>query len=593
MSNLQSPTRPRQPLISNTGQLFGNVLRAGILCTCLAAVAVAQLPTPPLSVQSIPVGQRPLGLDIVPPDPLNIGTLVVVANSGDNSVSILGFGPGIPFGASSLLTGIPSPYAVVCNGRVVTSPSDNSIRLIPLSRVIKPGVSVSLSAGTVKVGSQPFSATCISGTVFVSNYGDSSLSVVDANSLTVVRTIPSVPGSRSLGGISFGPGGLWVAGTDANVVTIVNPASGTVVASIPVHAPTIVSEGRVVSAADNSIMVFDSDLKLTSKISGIPTPQFMFGNLVSTGPGNSVISIAAIPPANFVSGIPGAAGITSTTLSGESVTFVTSPDTNSVYVIQNQNQPAIPSQFQIANGASFRTPVIAPGELASVITSTGISQNFFANSLPLPKTLGGLTLNMGGSLNFDASVGRWNYSSTGSIQAPLLFVGPNQINFQVPPGIPTTGASVAAQLVKPDGSTLLTPLYIAPTAPGIFTPLQNGQGQGAVLNQDNTQNFGTNPAKRGSVIQIFATGAGDTTPPLLPGEPAPANGNPLVLTNVQPTVTIGGQSARVLFSGMAPGFVGLWQINAEVPQNVTPGPAVPLVISAGGNTSNTVTIAVE
>jgi uncharacterized protein (TIGR03437 family) len=74
---------------------------------------------------------------------------------------------------------------------------------------------------------------------------------------------------------------------------------------------------------------------------------------------------------------------------------------------------------------------------------------------------------------------------------------------------------------------------------------------------------------------------------------AAASGNPLVLTRAQPTVTIGGQAARVLFSGMAPGWVGLWQINAEIPQSTTPGPAVPLVVSAGGVTSNTVTIAVE
>ncbi|OFW39398.1 MAG: hypothetical protein A3J28_02560 [Acidobacteria bacterium RIFCSPLOWO2_12_FULL_60_22] len=67
----------------------------------------------------------------------------------------------------------------------------------------------------------------------------------------------------------------------------------------------------------------------------------------------------------------------------------------------------------------------------------------------------------------------------------------------------------------------------------------------------------------------------------------------MILTRAQPTVTIGGQSARVLFSGMAPGFVGLWQINAEVPASVTPGPAVPLVVTAGGVSSNTVTIAVE
>ena len=84
-----------------------------------------------------------------------------------------------------------------------------------------------------------------------------------------------------------------------------------------------------------------------------------------------------------------------------------------------------------------------------------------------------------------------------------------------------------------------------------------------------------------------------TDPPLLPGEAAPASGNPLILTRVQPTVTIGGVQARVLFSGMAPGWVGLWQINAEVPQSVTSGPAVSLTITAGGVTSNTVTIAVE
>ena len=77
------------------------------------------------------------------------------------------------------------------------------------------------------------------------------------------------------------------------------------------------------------------------------------------------------------------------------------------------------------------------------------------------------------------------------------------------------------------------------------------------------------------------------------GTPAPATGNPLFFTNAQPTVTIGGINARLLFSGAAPGWVGLWQINVQVPQEVAPGSAVPLVISAGGVSSNTVTIAVE
>jgi uncharacterized protein (TIGR03437 family) len=175
-------------------------------------------------------------------------------------------------------------------------------------------------------------------------------------------------------------------------------------------------------------------------------------------------------------------------------------------------------------------------------------------------------------------------------------VGPNQINFQVPPGI-GLGSAVPAQLTKPDGTTLLTTLNITATAPGIFSVLQNGQGQGAVLNQDNTPNglpifVGASPAARGSVIQIFATGGGDTTPSLLPGEAAPASGNPLILTNAQPSVEVGNEAA-VTFSGMAPGYVGLWQINAVVPQSVTPGNAVPLVINFGSVSSNTVTIAVQ
>jgi len=177
-------------------------------------------------------------------------------------------------------------------------------------------------------------------------------------------------------------------------------------------------------------------------------------------------------------------------------------------------------------------------------------------------------------------------------------VGPNQINFQIPPGI--APGEVSMQLLGPDGKARQTGMVrVASPWPGIFTFLMSGKGQGAVLNQDNSQNgdpqnfVGVKPAARGSVIQIFATGAGETTPALAGGEAAPASGNPLVVTKVQPTVTIGGKNAKVLFSGMAPAFVGLWQINAEVPADVTPGMAVPLVITAAGASSNTVTIAVQ
>src|ERR1019366_3112510 len=170
--------------------------------------------------------------------------------------------------------------------------------------------------------------------------------------------------------------------------------------------------------------------------------------------------------------------------------------------------------------------------------------------------------NIGGSLTFDTPSNTWVYSSANSIQAPLLFVGPNQVNFQIPPGTPT-GAAVPVQLTKPDGSTLLTTLNVTATSPGIFTLSSNGQGQGAVLNFDSSLNgvsqlvAGASPAQRGSVIQIFLTGAGDTNPQLAPGDAAPSDGNPLVFTVVRPSVTIGGINAPVQFSGMGPGEPGV------------------------------------
>jgi uncharacterized protein (TIGR03437 family) len=78
----------------------------------------------------------------------------------------------------------------------------------------------------------------------------------------------------------------------------------------------------------------------------------------------------------------------------------------------------------------------------------------------------------------------------------------------------------------------------------------------------------------------------------------PENGFPaplgtLLRTVVTPSVTIGGFPAAVDFSGLAPGFVGLYQVNAQIPANAPSGNEVPVVLSIGGVASNTVTIAVQ
>ena len=98
----------------------------------------------------------------------------------------------------------------------------------------------------------------------------------------------------------------------------------------------------------------------------------------------------------------------------------------------------------------------------------------------------------------------------------------------------------------------------------------------------------TRPAESGEFISIFCTGLGATSPTVEAGEAGAAEA---VTTPV--TATIGGVDASVSFAGLAPLFVGLYQVNVVVPGGVETGPAVPLVITQDGIASNTVTIAVE
>ncbi|HXJ40577.1 MAG TPA: hypothetical protein VNH18_14960, partial [Bryobacteraceae bacterium] len=99
------------------------------------------------------------------------------------------------------------------------------------------------------------------------------------------------------------------------------------------------------------------------------------------------------------------------------------------------------------------------------------------------------------------------------------------------------------------------------------------------------------PAQRGGYIAIFCTGLGPVTNQPASGTIAPSV--PLARTSATPTVSIGGSVATVSYAGLAPGLVGLYQVNAIVPGAISVGAGVPVVITIGGVVSNTVTIAVQ
>jgi len=234
-----------------------------------------------------------------------------------------------------------------------------------------------------------------------------------------------------------------------------------------------------------------------------------------------------------------------------------------------------PATAAIVNAASEAPTSIAPGEIITIF-GTGVGT-----------VLSGLTLDANDTVS--TSLGGAQVLING-VAAPLIYASPSQLNVIVPYEI--AGGEIANVVVQSAGlQSAAWGIPIAASSPAIFTIPENGAGQGAVLNQDNSVNSATNPAARGSVIQIYATGGGQTSPASSTGSVAPAKAN----LALPVTVSIGGANAQVVYAGSAPGEVeGVVQINAIVPQSVTPGAALPVVVTVGGVGSQAgVTVAIQ
>jgi uncharacterized protein (TIGR03437 family) len=237
----------------------------------------------------------------------------------------------------------------------------------------------------------------------------------------------------------------------------------------------------------------------------------------------------------------------------------------------------------VVNAASFAAGgALAPGSIASIFGVDLAAATEQAGALPLPTTLNGSTL-------------RFN----GALAAPQFYQSSAQINIQIPWELAGQDqASLRAEAAGANSSEF--PVALAAFSPGLFSVSQGGSGQGAILISGTTllaaaQNavlgVESRPVRRGEFVEVFGTGFGAVTNQPLTGSPAVAPG--ISHTTTQPTATIGGESARVGFSGLAPGFVGLYQINLEVPQTAPSGGAVEVRVNIGGAESNAVTIAIE
>jgi len=250
-----------------------------------------------------------------------------------------------------------------------------------------------------------------------------------------------------------------------------------------------------------------------------------------------------------------------------------------------RTQPTISSGGVVDN--NLGTSPIAPGSYISIygtgLADVGVIDTASAAFSPITPNGYALPLNLDGvTVSFDTSNG-------GSYAGHITFVSPTQVNVQVPwELLGQSSTQVKVTIDSYSYGTVVT-VPVADTVPSFF------QNSGIAAARD--QNFAvitaSNPVKRGGVVQLYLNGLGPVSNQPNSGEPASGDPNHLATTNNPPTVTIGGQTAQVVFSGLAPGFPGLYQINAVVPTGINASNTTQVSVSIGGKTTQTSTLPVN
>jgi uncharacterized protein (TIGR03437 family) len=251
---------------------------------------------------------------------------------------------------------------------------------------------------------------------------------------------------------------------------------------------------------------------------------------------------AAQPYRAFVTDL--ASGGSSTDVSGN--TAATYKATRPLLALAVRPQDASFTADAVVNAATF-TSGIAPGGLMAIF-GAGLSA---PGSTP--------TVDMDGMV------------------ATVIWASAFQINAQVPPGI---GPGVHTLRVSSVYGVAQQSVNVSAVAPAIF--LIGSSSAGAVLNQDFTINGPANPLPRGQVLVVYSTGLG-----------AVIRQGQLSVTAATVTAVVNGQELPVQFAGLAPGYIGLYQVNVPIPAATPPGLGVSLTLKEGGQIGNTVAVALQ
>jgi uncharacterized protein (TIGR03437 family) len=153
--------------------------------------------------------------------------------------------------------------------------------------------------------------------------------------------------------------------------------------------------------------------------------------------------------------------------------------------------------------------------------------------------------------------------------APILVVSPTEVDVVTPWA--TSESVVAIQVINNGTASNVVTVFRAAATPGIFTSTQDGLGIAAALRPNFSVITSSNPARPGETVALYMTGLGEVAPAISDGTPGPSN--PLSKTTNDAAVRLRGRDAAVTYSGLAPQFIGLYQMNVTIPADTPSGNA--------------------
>ncbi len=353
-------------------------------------------------------------------------------------------------------------------------------------------------------------------------------------------------------------GNVYIADAWNNRIRILTPVGSSCTYSV---SPTTL---QAPASGGNLTVGIQTAASCPWAVSGLP--GWITASAASSGPGSASVALAVFPNNS------GTTLSATVLIAGVSVT-VTQP------ALATAPLPPIKS---VVNAASYIGGAVSPGELVTLF-GIGIGPATAAGATTDPAT-GKLATTIGGvQVLFNGTPAPMIYASS----TPVSAVVPYEMALISNPSVWIAYAGQTSNAY---------PLTVAATAPGLFAQNSAGSGAGAILNQDNSLNGPSHPAAKGSIVQMFMTGEGQTTPLGITGKITGVTLPPPQVTPapVQPILVSTGGQALYTYAGEAPGMVaGVMQLNVQIPAGVPSGPLEVLVSIGGVSSQKGITVSVQ